>query len=76
MTSGHQTWQLGELKWEATTTKVKSPFDHVVTWDLVTNKKMIYLQLHKAYYNQTWQGGDLSNELPPSVSCDTLTTEK
>ena len=29
---GHQTWQGGDLLWEASTQKVTQAFEHVVTW--------------------------------------------
>ena len=50
MTSSHNTWQIGELHWEATTNKVISPFH---TWDHVTNEKIMYLHFFKVYGNQT-----------------------
>ena len=34
---GHQNWQDGDLPREAPTQKVKSFFDHMVSWDHATN---------------------------------------
>ena len=34
-------------------------FDHVIIWCLVTKEKARYLQYHKFYEHQIWQGSGL-----------------
>ena len=45
---GLQTWEDGDLPWEASTRKVTCPFDYVVLRDYMTN-----------YNHLTWEDADL-----------------
>ena len=56
MAHDYQTRQDNALWYRATMHKVAWFFDHVITFSLVTNKNLLYLQFHISYEHQTWQG--------------------
>ena len=57
---GHQTWQDGDLPWEAAAHWVIWPFVDMILWDHVTKEN----HYHRAYGHQIWQSGDLPGGAP------------
>ena len=69
--SDHQTWQGGDLLWESSTHKVTQPFEIVVKWVHVINKKYFSLTTLPIF---TASGGVVTynEELPKIMSQDPL----